>query len=415
MVSGARSQPDRDQNSVHQRRYEASLRLRGKSLLAWAVERIFRGLQHLSPASHFEISRKIDYYISIWIGIGFVLALLSYLSWPTIPRGFSYLLVPVAILRILDIVQATTNAGIFDQLGTKYQEVEELTRSLVLLLVNYLEMIGWFGLIYLTCELENASSFYDAFYFSVVTQLTVGYGDIHPVHIAKTVAGIQATLGWALTILILARFISSLPEIRSKGNGTGSSDPPRKKETSDAHPAASGSGRSILLLVSIIISLGALYFAAQTYYVAHRPYIGVVHANSQIITGDKKVPVGMKWSFMLQNTGGSPALVALKKNLPQFTTGNHIVTLPNLGPPQGLILMMPNQTANLSAAFKDDDGYAKTGEILTGMTVLTVDIELTYTPIGWFWWKNSFVYRARNRFRHNYTPPAFEMESAFAN
>jgi len=71
----------------------------------------------------------------------------------------------------------------------------------------------WFGLIYLALNLKDVYHFYDTFYFSVVTQLTIGYGDIQPLGAAKVVAGVQATVGWALTLLVLARFVSFLPRI----------------------------------------------------------------------------------------------------------------------------------------------------------------------------------------------------------
>jgi len=141
----------------------------------------------------------------------------------------------------------------------------------------------------------------------------------------------------------------------------------------------------------------------------------VVHGGFKLITGDKKAPIGMRWSFTIKNTGCSPARVVVKKNVPQFTTGDHVATIPYLGPSQGSILMMPNQTANLTGHLRDADGYAKAADILTGTTVLTVDIELSYTAIGWLWWNNAFIYQARNRFRHDYSPQAFIMESAFAD
>jgi hypothetical protein len=53
--------------------------------------------------------------------------------------------------------------------------------------------------------------------------------------------------------------------------------------------------------------------------------------------------------------------------------------------------------------------------VLSGKTILTVEVELSYTAIGWWWWKRTFIYRLKNRFRHDYFPQAFIMESGFAD
>ena len=62
----------------------------------------------------------------------------------------------------------------------------------------YIGFILMFALIYYVMGKEHLSddlSFFDALYFSVVTQTTIGYGDITPVsRVGKTVAMIQILL-----------------------------------------------------------------------------------------------------------------------------------------------------------------------------------------------------------------------------
>lgn len=62
----------------------------------------------------------------------------------------------------------------------------------------YLTFILIFSLIYYVMGKEHLSdelSFFDALYFSVVTQTTIGYGDITPVsRVGKTVAMFQILL-----------------------------------------------------------------------------------------------------------------------------------------------------------------------------------------------------------------------------
>ena len=56
-------------------------------------------------------------------------------------------------------------------------------RSLLLLFLNFFEVIGSFGVIYAAGDFLNKSvaNWSDALYFSLVTGATVGYGDLHPI------------------------------------------------------------------------------------------------------------------------------------------------------------------------------------------------------------------------------------------
>jgi hypothetical protein len=63
-----------------------------------------------------------------------------------------------------------------------HQEVKSVNRSLLLLLINYLEITLNFAMIYHGFNLltPNAQSVIDHIYFSFITSASVGYGDIHP-------------------------------------------------------------------------------------------------------------------------------------------------------------------------------------------------------------------------------------------
>lgn len=89
------------------------------------------------------------------------------------------------------------------------------------LLITYTIVIIGFGLIYFILsfqgivlveggELREVSiigSFIHSFYFSGVTILTIGYGDIVPVGIGRLVALIQALIGYVLPTAFVLRLV----------------------------------------------------------------------------------------------------------------------------------------------------------------------------------------------------------------
>jgi potassium channel LctB len=199
-------------------RDNASQKLRDVSLIAYGVERFFHLLQRLSPASKLK-GLTTDIYIGFWLAVGLALAVVCHVMAGPYPTWLVYLVFVAAGLRITDIVQATVNIGVFDHLGKgSVDEVQNIVRSVVLLVLNYFELMLWFGLIYVPLALKGACGVADAFYFSAVTQLTVGYGDILPTGSAKAIAPMQATLGWFLSLLVIARFVTALPSIRESGS-----------------------------------------------------------------------------------------------------------------------------------------------------------------------------------------------------
>ena len=218
------------------RRHLLGKQLRDYSIITWFFERVFWFLHQLSPSrvaggsrvAHVNSeafrqnpkqatairSRRKELYILTWFVIEMLLLLFAELEagWPLwIPRV-------LATIRILDIFQSSVNLSVFDQLRTDERVViSSSVRTLVLSFLNYLELLICFGIVYVTMlgQLAGAETWLDAIYYSVVTQLTIGYGDIRPVGTARFVSAMQGLVAVAFTILILGRIVSVLPKIES--------------------------------------------------------------------------------------------------------------------------------------------------------------------------------------------------------
>jgi len=123
--------------------------------------------------------------------------------------------------RVFETVQAVVNVTLFDHFrieGT--HRVAGVTRSVVLGLWNYFELIVCFGVLYAAHPGWLASDVkVNSYYFSAITQLTIGYGDIRPVGSGRLIAVFQGLIGLFILVVVLARFVTLMPEVRSVQRG----------------------------------------------------------------------------------------------------------------------------------------------------------------------------------------------------
>ena len=90
-------------------------------------------------------------------------------------------------------------------------------RSMLLLFLNYIEIIFAFGVLYSCDNYLNKpfENWFDSVYFSIVTSSSIGYGDYYPVTtIGKVLVSVQALLFLFFVILFL-NFFST--KIKAKG------------------------------------------------------------------------------------------------------------------------------------------------------------------------------------------------------
>ena len=169
-------------------------------------------------------------FVDIWVLFWGVVALISLLTmayWRTTPRGFTFFIALVGILRVAEIVIYQINVVLLDEWratqnpnGPPYA-VRSYRRLVILTLHNYVEILLWFAMFYII----EAESFYTsglslqtlsgAIYHSMLTMTTLGYGDIYPLEDqwrAAVLATAQTLIGVFLAVIVVARVIALIPK-----------------------------------------------------------------------------------------------------------------------------------------------------------------------------------------------------------
>ena len=204
------------------------------SPILWFLERLFHWMEYLSPANllfgtrvqaqrqftteqemkeaMLARGRKIEGYILAWLVVEIALALLA----PNSTGWVQKICVALPLFRIFEITQTSINLNIFERLRIKASDshfVASHIRTVVLTIWNIFELMLCFGIVYSAASnlITPIGDVLDPYYFSVVTQLTVGYGDINPVGWGRFLAAAQGTLGFFFALVILTRLTTFLP------------------------------------------------------------------------------------------------------------------------------------------------------------------------------------------------------------
>ena len=173
-----------------------------------------------------EVLKRLKSIEIIIFGFIFIYILFSFfIEQINLNNFWRYFVLLILTFRLLDLIQVNVNIALFDNLKITTSEetpifIYSSIRSITLAILNFIEIGIIFGFYYslIHCgalsETNLTSS--DKFYFSFVTQLTIGYGDISPTGFFKLIAICQGLLGYFFTILIISRFINLLPTIKSE-------------------------------------------------------------------------------------------------------------------------------------------------------------------------------------------------------
>jgi hypothetical protein len=126
-------------------------------------------------------------------------------------------------IRVVEIIIYQANVLLFDEYRAKKAgksyALRSLRRTVILLLHNYTEIIFWFAIIYRNLnwafQVSGATlnSFSESFNLSFVTMTTFGQTGVSPTGILGSILiFFQSATGLFMALVILARFISLIPE-----------------------------------------------------------------------------------------------------------------------------------------------------------------------------------------------------------
>jgi hypothetical protein len=153
-----------------------------------------------------------EFYVLGW------LILSIWLLWnPFLPALFLYLIIGY---RLIDGLNYRLSIIFVDRYQPSWG-LRSLNRSLILLLLNYCEIIFGFAILYLNSSSIGYSSTTqviqkpaEALYFSVVTITTLGYGDMRPItSVGRGLALLEPLFGFILVALVIGVFLTGVRDI----------------------------------------------------------------------------------------------------------------------------------------------------------------------------------------------------------
>lgn len=232
-----------------------------KSWLGWfSVFAWVRRRKGILPSQREAHAKLVEKYIFCRIGVAVVWAGgLTYFA--TGPNTQSWLFLVgtlFPLLHIADVAQANFVRHIFEaEYDFSRGQPASASRVVVIALLNYVELICAFAALYLAFARLPGSEglagghplalYRECVYFSGVTQLTIGYGDLQPQGVSRAVAVVQALLGFALSLFIFGRLVSLLhdrssAEARQRGCPPPAAEAARNREADRAAAATEAAG-----------------------------------------------------------------------------------------------------------------------------------------------------------------------------
>lgn len=161
----------------------------------------------------------VEWYIftCVLIEAAIVASLLLGATYPGWLHPALYLMV---VVRIIEILQKAFSVTVFARLSRRTDDsIVSAPRMVFIAFVNFAELAACFGTIYAldVPMLHGADGPVAAYYFSLITQLTIGFGDIVPTGYLRLVVVMHGAVAVAFFTLVFARLMTALPELTGSG------------------------------------------------------------------------------------------------------------------------------------------------------------------------------------------------------
>ena len=178
--------------------------------------------------------RKSNNRVDLFNVLFWIIAALSYFIMLRFTGFITVVFLIIVVVRIINIVAY----NLFNIFANNNNVVNNRTiaqivnarRSLLYAIINYIELIILFASIYakFSSHINIVSSQADSLvylYFSNISQLTIGYGDIVPKDFIRFVVSIQGMIGLLLVALTIGKLVGMIPmgELRPSSSEIGDS------------------------------------------------------------------------------------------------------------------------------------------------------------------------------------------------